>query len=194
MSNPTNLKIASQFEELAKIISANPYDANDTFRVGAYNKVANILRRIDDDLSKKSEKELMKYPGIGKNSTSKIIEFFKSKDQTIPKLKTVRTQFKDEIVKPKITAKNMNPVFAVLNLNAPMVKWSIKDQKTMQISCHCKKPNGKPFKMNGLKYKSEFDRMYTMLSGVCKVLGFDKKNTINGECAHHPFQIRMSWC
>jgi hypothetical protein len=194
MSNPINLKLADQFLLRAKYIADNDHSPNSSFRIKAYKNTAFVIRGIEEDISNKSEKELMKYKGIGKNSAVKIIEFFKSKDQTIPE-STIFIDNNPKIVKPKkITINNMNPVFAVLSINTPVVKWNIQDQKTMDISCICKKPNGKTYKINGINYKSEFDRMYTMLSGVCKVLSFDKKNTIKGECARYPFQIRMSWC
>lgn len=179
--NSTNIEISRQFAELASLLKNS--DPNAAFKSNAYFSVSNSLKYIDDDLSKLSAKELMKYKCIGKSSAEKIIEFFKSPDHIIPKLKLLRTEpIKQEIIvekKPKIKRSMLNPIFAVLNLNSHFGSYKIIDEKNMIIL----------MSMNKIGLR----RVCNMLRGVSIYIKYDGDKLIKGYCIRHPYTIQLEF-
>jgi len=121
----TNHEIADQFYELSKLLSKYGEDFNDRFRVGAYEKAADIIKTCNLNLHKMSAKELATIKGIGKNTAEKIFVICQT-NKPLPKLIELRSH---EVANPKDELKTLNPILTVLSINSSKVQFiKIKDE------------------------------------------------------------------
>jgi DNA polymerase (family 10) len=66
-----NSEIAGVFKRIAALLEIK---GEDWFKISAYQRAAESIQGMSDDLSKFNEKELMAIPGIGKAIAGKITE------------------------------------------------------------------------------------------------------------------------
>jgi DNA polymerase (family 10) len=71
----TNNQLARYFTRLAKIME---FHGENVFKIKAYNVVADVLKKSDDDFSIMSRDELEKIPGVGKAIADKITEIYQT--------------------------------------------------------------------------------------------------------------------
>lgn len=163
----TNQDLAQQFLEMSEIINNNLESPNDKFRSGSYAKTAEKLQIMKENLSKKDVKELMKLDGIGKSTAEKIVQAFKSKDKTIPKLKELRKKYCNSGFSKEIKEK-IKPVLAVLGLN---------DAKNLKLSTK----NNSAYIQAKISSK-KMTRLFNMLDGI----SFAQKSKTERKCAGVP--------
>ena len=89
----TNKEIAKEFQTLAKVME---YQGENTFKIRSYDKAYNTLRKLDEDLTNKSEKDLQEIEGIGKAISLKIREVIDT--GKLPLLERYKTELPDVVL------------------------------------------------------------------------------------------------